>query len=499
MEETKELIFRSMREASEYFGFPYSKKMNNRNKKYLSCYCDWERISRNYIRVKEVYNPPKEFEIINNRNYKYDIGDIVSSTNSSFKVLKQIRIAREKMHKGKKETVYEKGYLMKCVKDGYEFEVLEDSLSKNYGCVVCSNRKVVKGINDVATTHPEIAALFENIEDAYTTSYSTAKKFRFKCPRCGGIKIDSTNNITTNGFSCPHCSDGVSYPNKFMAKLLSIINVDYEREVRFDWCKYPCFVDDTKLDYGSYDFVIPNMNLIIEMDGGLGHGKRVMSIISHNRRRFTVEETLYRDKMKDKCAKENGYDIIRIDCDYSNNIEDRFDVVTKQILSSRVAEIFDLSEIDFKEIDYFCMTNSYVTDIAKLWNNGLSTKQIETEIKLSSVTVLRYLKICKKLGLCDYSKDESRNRGFKTTPRRSPYLVIYKNEKQVFGSFTDMKDYYYENYKLNLPRTSITRNVGQKRTYLERTFVKITKEEFNKYYNDRSLADVVVGEAFLIA
>ncbi len=28
---------------------------------------------------------------------------------------------------------------------------------------------------------------------------------------------------------------------------------------------------------------------------------------------------------------------------------------------------------------------------------------------------------------------------------------------------------------------------------------KISQEEFNKYYNDKSLTDIVVGEAFLIA
>ena len=33
----------------------------------------------------------------------------------------------------------------------------------------------------------------------------------------------------------------------------------------------------------------------------------------------------------------------------------------------------------------------------------------------------------------------------------------------------------------------------------DRKFTRLTKEEFNKYYNDRSLADLVVGEAFLIA
>ena len=90
--------------------------MVERNNKYLSCYCDWERISRNYIKAKQIYDVPKEFERQCTREYKYQVGDIISSTNSSFRVLKQIRIYRDKNRNGVKETVNEKGYLVKCIK-----------------------------------------------------------------------------------------------------------------------------------------------------------------------------------------------------------------------------------------------------------------------------------------------------------------------------------------------------------------------------------------------
>ena len=42
---TQEITFKSMREASVYFNFPYSSKDNKLNNQYLSCYCDWKRIS----------------------------------------------------------------------------------------------------------------------------------------------------------------------------------------------------------------------------------------------------------------------------------------------------------------------------------------------------------------------------------------------------------------------------------------------------------------------
>lgn len=407
MEETKELIFKSMREASEYFGFPYSSKMTNRNKKYLSCYCSWEKISRNYIKVIEVYSTPKEFVILNDRNYKYKVGDIVSSTNSSFEILKQIRIYRDKNRNGVKETVNEKGYLVKCVKDGYEFEILEQNILNNWGCPVCSNRKVVKGINDVATTHPDIAKLFENIEDAYTTTSSTKTKFRFKCPRCGYVKTDNTNHIKFFGFSCPCCSDGVSYPNKFVAKLLVDLGINFDREIRFDWCKYPCFVDDSKLDYGSYDFVIPDMNIIIEADGELGHGRNVMTTIRHNRRKITVEETLYRDKMKDKLAIENGYKIIRIDCVYEG-IYDRCEKITNSIITSELVNIFDLSNIDFQEIGRYCTEHSYIIEAKNLWNEGYSISEIATQLKIAESTVKNHLIAMNKMNMCEYHGENQR-------------------------------------------------------------------------------------------
>lgn len=407
MEETKEVIFKSMREASEYFEFPYSGKSPERNDKYLSCYCDWERISRNYIKAKQIYEIPKEFKRQSTRKYKYKVGDIISSTNSSFRVLKQIRIYRDKNRNGVKETVNEKGYFVKCVKDGYEFEVLESALSRNYGCPVCSNRKVIKGINDVATTNPEIAALFENIEDAYTTTYSTKKKFRFKCPRCGYVKLDDTNHITHFGFSCPCCSDGVSFPNKFVGKLLTDLGVNYDRETRFSWCKYPCFVNSNKLDYGSYDFVIPDMNIIIEADGGLGHGRKVMTTIRHNRRKITIEETLYRDKMKDKLAITNGYKIIRINCVY-NGIHDRCEKITNGIKESELASIFDLSNIDFQEIGRYCTEHSYIIEAKNLWNKGHSISEIATQLKIAESTVKNHLITMNKMNMCEYHGENQR-------------------------------------------------------------------------------------------
>ena len=401
------------------------------------------------------------------------------------------------MVRGKRDTVYEKGYWVQCVKDNYEFELLETDISRNYGCPVCTNHKVIKGINDVATTHPEIAELFENIEDAYTTSYSTSKKFRFKCPRCKHVKLDSTNHINYFGFSCPCCSDGISYPNKFVAKLLMSLDVNFDREIQFEWCKYPCFVDSQKFDYGSYDFVLPDNNIIIEVDGELGHGRNIISTIQHNRRKLTVEETIYRDKMKDKLAVENGYKIIRIDCVYKD-IRDRFENITSNIKNSELSHLFELENIDFQLIDEFCSTNSYLIDSTKLWNTGLRVVDISKQMKLSTSTISKYLSMGSKLNLCNYNNQESCKRGYTYTKRRAPYAIYYDNKIEVFSSFKEMVDYYKRNYNINICRQTLDRYIKSNKLLYDRKFVKITKEEFNKFYNNKSLANLVVGKAFSI-
>jgi Zn finger protein HypA/HybF involved in hydrogenase expression/very-short-patch-repair endonuclease len=394
-------ILKSMRNASEYFGFKYDPKIPAKNADELSRFCKWQKISRKKIEILNIFDVPKDkiksnYEI--KQEYHHNIGDVIQGNTSTYTILKHQRLPRNKLN----QIVYEKGYLAKCNKDGYEFTILETDVNLGRGCPVCSSRKVVKGLNDVATTDPEIAKLFENPEDAYIVTKSSAKTFNFKCPNCGHVKKDNTNHIGYFGFSCPNCSDGISYPNKFMAKLLTDLEIKFDREVKFDWCLYPCFIDKNEMDYGLYDFVIPSLNLIIEVDGELGHGKNVMKTIRHNRRIITKEETLYRDRMKDKLAIENGFKIIHIDCVY-DSVEKRFEFIKNSILNSELIKYFNFDNINFEEINNFCITNSYMRIAVNLWNEGKNKEEIADEMKLAVSTIDRYLRVMSKNNLCDYN------------------------------------------------------------------------------------------------
>ena len=50
----------------------------------------------------------------------------------------------------------------KCKIDGYEWDALPSHLLNGSGCPVCSNRVIIHGINDVATTHPNFIIYFKN-------------------------------------------------------------------------------------------------------------------------------------------------------------------------------------------------------------------------------------------------------------------------------------------------------------------------------------------------
>ena len=114
--------------------------------------------------------------------FKYYIGE-------KFKdllILDQILITKEITIPNKgKVTSTENGYLVKCLKDNYEYKILEKYLSKRRGCPICGHAKVIPGINDIATTDPEFAKWIVHNEDKILYTRNTNKKILLKCPVCG--------------------------------------------------------------------------------------------------------------------------------------------------------------------------------------------------------------------------------------------------------------------------------------------------------------------------
>jgi very-short-patch-repair endonuclease/Zn finger protein HypA/HybF involved in hydrogenase expression len=111
------------------------------------------------------------------------------------------------------------------------------------------------------------------------------------CKIHADFKITPSNLLRGKG--CPLCV------NKGESKLYQNINTYYptiKNNVKFDWCK--------NIKCLPFDFVIPEYNIIIELDG-CQHFKQISNW--HN-----PEIQYNNDKYKEKCANAKGYSIIRL-------------------------------------------------------------------------------------------------------------------------------------------------------------------------------------------
>lgn len=267
---------------------------------------------------------------------------------------------------------------------------------KNSICPCCSGSIVVKGINDLWTTHPEVAKMLNNPKEGYIYSFGSKEKVNWKCPCCHCItKPRSIVQIIYSGFVCEHCNLTMSLPNRIMYNLLKELNICFDNEVRFDWCK---FILNNQYTYGVYDFSFEynNIKYIIEMDGAFHYGKKNIS-------KTPYEEIHYRDLMKDKLAIENGYKIIRINCNVTSVL-----LLKNNIISSELSKLFNLEIINWNKCFY-----SYYSDeiekIAKMYNNGYSISEICNIFNMNFYSVSKRLEIAQLIGLCNYIKN-SRNK-----------------------------------------------------------------------------------------
>lgn len=281
------------------------------------------------------------------------------------------------------------GILHKCKICGYEWKAKPGNILCGKQCPVCVNKKVLKGYNDLWSTHPNIAKLLANPDEGYAVASGSSKVLLWKCPRCGRIIRKSVRDVVRyNGLSCKACSDGVSYPMKFVVSILNQLNIEFETEKTFDWCK---FVLNEKMHTGRYDivFCINHIDYIVEVDGAFHNRDNAMS-------GQTKEESQFIDKEKDRLAIENGFQIIRLQA-----LKSTKDYMRESISNSMLSSLFDLSDIDWDRANIDALS-SRVVESAKLWNLYHSAHQIADLLGIRQEVVTRYLRKATQAGLCNY-------------------------------------------------------------------------------------------------
>ncbi len=311
------------------------------------------------------------------------------------------------------EPVPEKGHgyiTYRCDDCGYVGSIRLDHFRNGTGCSVCSGKTVMPGVNDLATTNPELAKYVFPFEDAKTVSRGSRKKVNFRCDKCGCQIQRPVANLIRQGFRCPICYTGNSYPNRFVAAALYHFNICFDPEHHFTWAsRY------------RYDFYLPDFNAIIEVHGSQ-HFKASGYYSSYN-----LDEIRERDEKKTILAKEN-------------------DITSYYTIDARRSEAIDLKESivgllhslgieptieDWRHIVYLS-EKPKAHKAMELWNNGIhSTSTIAAQLQIDKSIVSKYLQLYASCGLCDYDKSQQYRIGLESAVKahRKPVLCTTTGDK----------------------------------------------------------------------
>lgn len=458
---------------------------------------DYIYINKKSPKLKIQYRNKSSYIEVNNFK-RCHLGEILKKKTLEFKLeieqtLKDDKrdltiISREKRPRYSKNgsfKCYEKYYEYHCNKCSSELWIIESALlNQKQGCSCCCNRTIIKGVNDIATTNPELVKYFVDVDDTHTYSYGSNAKVLLKCPDCGFHKEMKIGDLYSQGFSCHRCGDGISYPNKFMCSLLSQLKgqkqiIDFKTEYSPSWIKPKRY---------DFYFKISNKKYIVEMDGGLGHGNRNYGKSSEK----IIEQSKELDNYKDELANEHNIEVIRINSDYYKAVN-RFEHIKNNVIHSKLNELFNLSKVDWTKCEEFGCKN-LMKLVCDYWNKDNDISYVEKETNLGRNTITRYLKSGTKLGICFYNSKLYHDYCSKIVSMRynSNPIVCLENGL-VFNSCSDCKNNDEDIFNTSFNAGTLLKYVRDNKPYKGYSFKFIsdlTEEEYMKYNIEKKLIQI---------
>lgn len=179
------------------------------------------------------------------------------------------------------------------------------------GCPYCTNQKIRVGKNDLATTHPQLAAEWDyekNDKTPQEVTYGSGKKVWWKCPFGHSYQANPLHR-TVGSTNCPICNSGRQ--TSFAEQAFYF----YIKKLYPDAINRYTDIFDNRMEL---DIFIPSIRLAIEYDGEFWH---------KNKRR---------EEIKYKYCQKNNIELIRIKEDsaadcwdiadqiyHTDNLEDR--------------------------------------------------------------------------------------------------------------------------------------------------------------------------------
>lgn len=251
----------------------------------------------------------------------------------------------------------------------------------------------------IALLKPYLIDYVEDRKLFFSLSSASKKKIWFKCPYCGYREYISARTLFKRVNICPICSDGISYPEKFISNMLLQLNIKFEKHKTFDW------------SFGrEYDFYFKynDEEFIIEANGS-----------QHYRAEFerlggrSFEEEYKNDVYKEKLAKNNNINYyIKFECSESNKIH-MINAIYNSIFHVYFENEGIFNNINFEQCDYFATNNSTFRDICNMWNSSktITTTDIANNLNLDIRTVIKYLTKGNEFNMCKYTTEIGKKRG----------------------------------------------------------------------------------------
>lgn len=334
-------------------------------------------------------------------------------------------------------------------------------------CPICTGHRVIADVNSVAAIYPEYVCCFENQDDAFRYTVGSGVKVGFVCPDCKYHYPRAIRYAVEHNFSCPHCGDGKSYPEKYVTEFLTQIRqihgVHFTPEKTFSWS-----VDENnKRKKKVYDFCIDVENVILIEVHGKQHFLHGFDCFGGR----TSEEEYQNDMLKFNLAINNGIQKDRyvvLDCR-----ESKSNWIKQSIMNSKLPHLlrFEESDIDWDKCGT-AATSNLVKKVCELWNSGIQNlKEISRRVGVSHSSVFNYVHLGDELGIIDY-----------VSPMIKPVVCIENN--YAFWCSSVCEKLSDELFGFHVSKKHITQTAhGDREEVGGLHFRYITQKEFKKIKN----------------
>lgn len=193
--------------------------------------------------------------------------------------------------------------ILGCSKHG-DFLMTPNNLLRGKGCPICGeNSRIIKQSSTTEDFIKKAVILQPKYNYSKVNYINSQTKVIIGCSKHGDFLV-TPNDFLCGGTGCPKCSE--SKGERAIRNWFEEHEINYIPQQRFK-------------DLGrlSYDFYIPNFNLLIEYNGQQHY--KLVSVFHKNEQ--DLEYQLKRDKLKKDYAERNGYKLLVIPYTEFDNIE----------------------------------------------------------------------------------------------------------------------------------------------------------------------------------